>query len=106
MGAARGKRVVVQRDRMAGRLRIALASETDDGARLMAWKRSKNSECATLFVPLKDVAEIIQAPKPAQTCRYEVGNGELIIKLPTWACPPVQMPSAARPAIPLRESRA
>jgi hypothetical protein len=89
MGAAPGCRIVVQRDRMAGKLRIAVAQPHEDGARKLTWKATKFLHCATLFIPLRDVQEHVREQKPAQTCRYEVAPGEVIIKLPAWACPPV-----------------
>ncbi len=88
-GFTRDGWVFVQRDRMGGKLRLAVATEATDGARKLVWKASKNSVCGQIFIPLKDVQQTLLEPKPAQTCRYDVQQGEVVIRLPPWACPPV-----------------
>lgn len=105
MGAEPGTMIVVQRDRAAGKLRLLVGTSADDGARRMTWKETKNSRCAQLFVPLKDVQQVLREQKPAQTCGYEVERGSLTISLPHWACPLIQVSGGAR-AIPLRDGRA
>lgn len=81
-------RVVVQRDRMAGKLRVVLATtEPPEHQRAVAWK----SDGCTITVPLDDVK--LTENKPAQDVRWEFEGDRtaLIVKLPPWACPLIQV---------------
>ncbi len=93
--------VVVQRDRMAGKLRIfvADASVPRSEKRSVAWK---DAGC-TLSVPLDDVQMTQKKPAQDVPWSFEDGDRYLVLKLPAWACPPVQV-YGGRPAIPLREA--
>jgi len=100
MGLSRGDKVVAQRDRIAGKLRLLVAKPKDHGARAVHWRQSAKAEMCHVFVPLLDVE---QDDKPAQTVSYEVASGELIVKLPHWAVD--RIVQVSRPAIPLRQDK-
>lgn len=100
IGLRRGGRVVVQRDRFAGKLRLLLADDKADGGRRPAWKRTKNADVAVVFVPLKDVT--LDKNQPAQLVACEPKPGELVVRLPHWACPIAQV---SRPAMPFSGER-
>lgn len=92
-GLVKGSRqaVVVQRDRMAGKLRLCIATgEPRHERRSMAWK---DGGCAVV-VPLDDVR--LTEKKPAQDVPwcFTDGGRHLEIKLPPWACPPVKVGAA------------
>lgn len=74
-------RVVVQRNRMRGRLRIRAAVKDDlkGDTRAVSWK----NECATINVPLDDVA--LTEKKPAQDTAHTFEGKCVEIKLPHWA---------------------
>lgn len=96
MGLRPGLRVVPQRDRVAGKMRLLVTDQDVDGARRPTWKRSKRAEVAAIFVPMPDVR--LDTQKPAQNVAHEVAPGELIIRLPHWACPLVRVSQNTAPA--------
>jgi hypothetical protein len=81
--------VVVQRDRMAGKLRLFVADQSVPRLekRSVAWK---DAGC-TVTVPLDDVH--LKERKPAQDVPWEFADGDrfLVVKLPPWACPLVKV---------------
>lgn len=87
-GLAKRARVMVQRDRMAGKLRITLAPAGTGRheTRCPAWKG--NAACIT--VPLEDVK--LTGTKPAQDVPWEFdADGAIVLRLPHWACPLIQV---------------
>lgn len=101
MGLERGMRVMPERNIETGRLRLTITQ--DRLGRLPNWKRSKNSDCCMVFVPLVDVS--LPKSKPAQAVPCDIEAGALTLKLPPWAIAPkfVRVTSLA---IPLKEGRA
>jgi hypothetical protein len=90
MGLRQGQRVVVQRDRVGGKMRLLVAPDDGTpGARRPTWKRSKNAVVAVVFVPMPDVR--LDNKKPAQHVAHDVAPGELTLRLPHWACPLVRI---------------
>lgn len=86
------QRVCVQRDRMAGKLRVFLATdEPVEHQRAVAWK----DKGCTITVPLDDVK--LAEDKPAQDVRWSIedGGAALVVKLPHWACPLIQISGGA-----------
>lgn len=81
MGLTRGRRVIVERDREAGRLYLRADAET-------GWRPAWKEGCCCLSIPLDDVRA---DRKPAQVVHTEWHYGELCIRLPPWACPPVKI---------------
>lgn len=81
------QRVVVERDRMAGRVRLAVAPQGTPrhDCRHVAWK---DGGCS-VGVPLDDVK--LTEKKPAQDVAWEIKDGWLVIKLPHWACPMIHV---------------
>lgn len=81
------QRVVVERDRMAGKLRLQLAppGTPRTESRHLAWK----DRGCTVGVPLEDVK--LKEKKPAQDCAWLIEDGWLLVKLPHWACPLIQV---------------
>jgi hypothetical protein len=90
-GTKPAQRVVVQRDRFVGKLRVILATtEPREETRSVAWK----GEGCSLSVPLADVT--LAENKKAQDVRWEFGKTEygtpcIFLKLPHWACPPIRV---------------
>ena len=85
-------RVIVERDRMAGKLRVKAAppgvSKTE--SRHVAWK----GKACTVGVPMSDVK--LEGNKPAQDVPWLIAQeGWLVIKLPHWACPMIQVSGKA-----------
>lgn len=87
IGLAQGMRCVVERDRMLGRLYLRPCAE--DTAE--AWKPTWKDGCAAINAPLDDVK--VAENKPAQMVMHEwdASAGELCVRLPPWACPPVKV---------------
>lgn len=86
VGLAPGKRVVVQRDRVIGKLRLAVVAEKVTGARCPRWKKSAVADVAVLWVPLPDV--VLRENRPAVSVQHEIAaDGALVIRLPSWALP-------------------
>lgn len=85
------QRVIVERDRMAGKLRIGVApaGTPRHECRHVAWK---DGGCS-VGVPLDDVK--LSEKKKAQDVPWEVASGWLVVKLPHWACPLVQVSGKA-----------
>jgi hypothetical protein len=82
-------RLVAQRDRMAGKLRLFLATtEPREHSRACTFKQGG----ATMFVPLDDVK--LAENKPAQEVPFEWDGQYLVLKLPAWACPPIKVATA------------
>lgn len=88
LGLERGQRIVVERDRLAGRL--YLRADPHEG-----WKPSWKEGCACVNIPLDDVTS---EKRPAQGVAWEIVSGELSLRLPTWACPPVKIDTTKRAA--------
>lgn len=88
IGLQKGLRVIVERDRLAGKL--YLRTDAVEGWR-PAWKEG----CCCVNVPLDDVRT---DRKPAQAVPCEVVDGEVVLRLPPWACPPVKIDTARRAA--------
>ena len=84
-------RVVVERNRVAGKLRLRLAPEElrADAVRHVAWK----DKGCTIAVPMDDVK--LSEKKPAQDVVWTLEDGWLVVKLPHWACPIVKISGAA-----------
>lgn len=101
MGLDPSHRIVPQRNRMAGQLRLVVCEGKPPGARRPAWKHTKHVRVPTIFVPMLDVQATLRGTKPREAARFQVAPGVLTISLPAWACPPVQI---SRPAIPLRDA--
>ena len=92
MGMVRGKTwLMVQRDRLAGKMRVSVAKDTA-GWRPQ-WRstgKATHAWCACVYIPLEDVREANR--KPAQTVAWEKdGADAVVIRLPSWACPPVKI---------------
>lgn len=89
LGLVKGEnsRVIVERDRMAGKVRIGVAPKSTPrhDCRHVIWKEGG---CA-IAVPLEDVN--LKERKPAQDVAWSVDGGWLVIKLPQWACPMIQV---------------
>jgi hypothetical protein len=85
------QRVIVERDRMAGKLRMRIAppGSSRHECRHVAWK---DGGCS-IAVPLDDVK--LSAKKPAQDVSWEVDAGWLVVRLPHWACPLIQVSGKA-----------
>ena len=83
----RGQRVVIERNRMAGKLRLRLAPKgtRPEEQRHLAWR----TKGCTILVPLDDVK--VQENKLAQDVVWSIEDGWLIVKWPPWACPMVQV---------------
>jgi hypothetical protein len=81
------QRVVVERDRVRGRVRLRLAPAglPRSECRHMAWK----DKGCTVGVPLDDVK--LTTTKPAQDVPWSIEDGWLVVKLPPWACPPIRV---------------
>lgn len=81
------QRVIVERDRMAGKIRIKIAPSgaPRHECRHVAWK---DAGCS-IGIPLDDVK--LPGKKPAQDALWEVNDGWLVVKLPHWACPLIQV---------------
>lgn len=82
------QRVYVERDRIGGKIRLTLAppSAPRHECRHVAWK----DKGCSIAVPMDDVK--ISERKPAQDVAWNItGDGWLVIKLPHWACPIVQI---------------
>lgn len=81
------QRVVVERDRMAGKVWVQLAPEGAPRieSRHLAWK----DKGCTVSVPLDDLR--LDKPKPAQDVVWAIEDGWLMVKLPPWACPLIQI---------------
>lgn len=86
IGLRPGRRVVVQRDRSAGKIRLTVVDEPVSGARNPRWKPSARANVCTLWVPLLDVE--VAENKPAKSAQHEIAaDGSLVIRLPSWALP-------------------
>lgn len=85
------QRVLVERDRMAGKLRIGVAPAGTQRheCRHVAWK---DGGCS-VGVPFDDVK--LTEKKKAQDVPWEVTGGWLVVKLPHWACPMIQVSGKA-----------
>lgn len=81
------QRVVVERDRRAGKVWLQLAPEGTgrQASRHLAWK----DKGCTVAVPLDDVK--LKEMKPAQDVPWTIEDGWLEVKLPPWACPLIQV---------------
>ena len=81
------QRVIVERDRMGGKVRLRLAPEgaKRTESRHLAWK----DRGCTVGIPLDDVK--LKEKKPAQDVPWAIEDGWLTVKLPPWACPLVQV---------------
>jgi hypothetical protein len=96
-------RVLAERDRMAGKIRIHVPEE----------QRTKHSRAAvfkngatTITIGLEDLA--LTTPQKAERAQHDWDGRYLVVKLPAWACPPVKVdvpPAAAKPT-PLPTKRA
>ena len=78
------QRVYVERDRMAGKLRVKQAPESAarHECRHVAWK----DKGCSITIPMDDVK--LAEKKPAQDVAWEITkDGWLVVKLPHWACP-------------------
>lgn len=85
-GLTPGKRVVVQRDRAIGKLRLAVVAEKVTGARCPQWKKSAVADLCMVWVPLQDVD--LRENKPAKSVQHELAaDGSLVVRLPSWALP-------------------
>jgi hypothetical protein len=84
-------RVIVERNKMAGKIRLRLAPKDAlaHECRHVAWK----DKGCTVAVPLEDVK--LRERKPAQDALWSVEGEWLVIKLPHWACPLIQVSGAA-----------
>lgn len=89
LGLMKGEksRVICERDKMAGKLRICLAGQNAPRheCRHVAWKY----ESCAISIPLDDVQ--VKDRKPAQDVLWSVEDEWLVIKLPQWACPIIQV---------------
>jgi len=87
-------RVYVERDRMAGKVRVTKAPDSAmrHEARAVAWKDG----CCTITVPLDDVH--LSEKKPAQDVPWSIEGGWMVVKLPHWACPVVRVNVPGRAA--------
>lgn len=89
LGLVKGEksRVIVERDRMAGKIRIGVAPNITPrhDCRHATWKM----EGCAISIPLEDV--LLKERKPAQDVAWSIDGGWLIIKLPQWACPIIQV---------------
>jgi hypothetical protein len=89
MSLAKGdkSRVIVERNRMAGKVRIRIAP--DDAlaheCRHAAWR---DNGCS-IAIPFDDVK--LKERKPAQDTPWTMEDGWLVVKLPHWACPMIQV---------------
>jgi hypothetical protein len=87
LGPKGNRKVLVERNRMAGKLRIRMAPEDAlaHECRHATWRTGGCSIAAPFdAVNLKE-------SKPAQDVRWSVEDGWLVIKLPHWACPMIQV---------------
>ena len=84
-------RVLVERDRMSGKLRVksAPAGVGKMESRHVAWKE----RACTIGVPMADVK--LEGNKPAQSVSWSLEDGWLVVKLPHWACPLIQISGKA-----------
>jgi hypothetical protein len=84
-------RVIVERDRMSGKLRVQRAAPgmSKQESRHVAWK----DKACTITVPLTDVK--LEGKKPAQDVPWSFEDGWLVVKLPHWACPLIQVSGKA-----------
>jgi hypothetical protein len=87
LGSTDNSKVVVERNRMAGKLRIRMAPE-DALAHECRHATWRTGGCS-IAVPFDDVN--LKESKPAQEVRWSVEDGWLVIKLPHWACPMIQV---------------
>lgn len=80
-------RVIIERNRLRGlvRVRLAPAGATRGESRAVAWK---DGGCA-ITVPLEELK--LTELKPAQDCVWSIEDGWLIVKLPHWACPLIEV---------------
>jgi hypothetical protein len=87
LGAADNSKVIVERNRLAGKLRIRMAPEDAlaHECRHAAWR----SGGCSIAVPFDDVN--LRENKPAQDVPWSIEDGWLVIKLPHWACPMIQV---------------
>jgi hypothetical protein len=87
LGPKGNRKVLVERNRMAGKLRIRMAPEDAlaHECRHATWRTGGCSIAA----PFDDVN--LKESKPAQDVRWSVEDGWLVIKLPHWACPMIQV---------------
>ena len=81
------QRVVVERDRMAGKVWLQAAPPGTGRleSRHIAWK----DKGCTVAVPLDEVR--LDKSKPAQDVVWLIADGWLEVKLPHWACPLIQI---------------
>jgi hypothetical protein len=86
LGLKTGDRIRVERDRMAGKLRLTPGNETGWKP---SWRKSPTGCCAVMNVPLDDVT--LTERKPAQAVKWDIENGAIVLKLPHWACPIVRV---------------
>jgi hypothetical protein len=87
LGATDNSKVIVERNRMAGKLRIRMAPEDAlaHECRHATWRAGGCS----VAVPFDDVK--LKENKPAQDAPWSIEDGWLVIKLPIWACPLIQV---------------
>lgn len=81
------QRVIVERNRMRGLVRVKLAEEDADRreSRAIAWKAGG----FTVSFPMEDMTA--QDPIPAEDVIWEHKDEWLVIKLPHWACPMIHV---------------
>jgi hypothetical protein len=93
LGLVKGEknRVIVERNKMAGKVRVGVAPKNTPRheCRHVAWKEGS----CTIPVPLDDVN--IKDKKPAQDVAWSIDTGWLVVKLPAWACPVIQVSGKA-----------
>lgn len=79
IGLRPGRRVVVQRDRIAGKIRLTVVDERVPGARSPRWKPSAVANVCMLWVPLLDVEVAENKPaksaQPTESALLRLGNG-------------------------------
>lgn len=88
IGLAKGARVRVQRDRLAGKMRLSPDPAEGWKPQWRSWA-SNRTACACIYVPLEDVT--LKDRKAAQTVPWEMDGSSVVMKLPAWACPPVKV---------------
>lgn len=93
IGLHPGALVVPQRDRIAGSMRLLVVHERVSGARRPRWRMTKRSAIPMLWVPMLDV--VLNMDKTAQSVPHSIVDGALVIRLPHWACPLIQVSGRA-----------
>lgn len=88
LGTTDNSKVLVERNRMAGKLRIRMAPE-DALAHECRHATARKTGGFGISVPLDEVK--LKENKPAQDVPWSIEDGWLVIKLPHWACPMIQV---------------